>query len=76
MEKIYEILTELRPEFDFHTSNNFIDTGMLDSFDLVSLVSELDEIYGISIDGLDIVPENFSSVQAITDIIRKNGGKI
>lgn len=76
MEKIYKILTELRPEFDFYSSNSFIEEGMLDSFDLISLVSELDETYGISIDGLDIVPENFSSIQSIADVVIKNGGKI
>ena len=42
MEKIYEILQDLRPEFDFHSSENFIEDGYLDSFDLVSLVSELE----------------------------------
>ena len=47
METIYKILEELRPEFDFRTSKDFIEDGFLDSFDVVTLVSELDEKYGI-----------------------------
>ncbi len=76
MDKIKEILTKIRPEFDFETSEDFIEDGYLDSFDLVTLVSELDETYGISIDGLDIIPENFVTVQSIAAMVAKNGGKI
>ena len=71
-EQIIKILTELRPEFDFSENMNFIEEGMLDSFDIVSLVDSLDEKYNISISGLDIIPENFSSVEAIIHTIEKN----
>ena len=74
-EKIVEILTELRPEFDFTEEVNFIEEGMLDSFDMVNLVSELDATYGISIDGVDILPENFATVEAIENLLKKNGAK-
>lgn len=75
-EQIIKILTELRPEFDFNEEGiNFIEEGMLDSFDMVNLVSELDAIYGISIDGVDILPENFASVDAIEKLLKKNGAK-
>lgn len=76
MEKIYEILTELRPEFDYRSSEDFIEDGMLDSFDIVSLVTELEDAYGILIDALDIIPENFSSAKAIADVVVKNGGAV
>ena len=52
--KILDLLTEIRPEFDFAKSSNFIEEGMLDSFDIVSLVVSLDEEFGISIDGTEI----------------------
>jgi len=71
--KILDFLTEIRPEFDFATSSNFIEEGMLDSFDIVSLVASLDEEYGISIDGTEILPENFSSVDSIFQLLIKNG---
>jgi len=74
MNIIYEILAELRPEFDYRNSKDFIQDGLLDSFDIISLVSELEEKYDILIDALDIVPENFCSVEAIASMVRKNGG--
>ncbi len=75
-DQIVKILTELRPEFDFTQEGvNFIEEGMLDSFDLVTLVSELDSTFGISIDGVDILPENFSSVDAIAALLVRNGAK-
>ena len=74
-EQIIKILTDLRPEFDFNEDVNFIEEGMLDSFDVVNLVTELDSTFGISIDGVDILPENFSSVVAIEALLIKNGAK-
>ena len=71
--KIVDFLTEIRPEFDFEASNNFIEEGMLDSFDIVSLVASLDEEFGISIDGTEILPENFSNVDSIFQLLIKNG---
>ena len=75
-EQIIKILSELRPEFDFTQDGvNFIEEGMLDSFDLVTLVDELDQTFGISIDGMDIVSDNFSSVDTIVNLLIKNGAK-
>ena len=75
-EKVLEMLAELRPEFDFTDSDDFIADGLLDSFDIISLTSLLEEEYDIKIDGLDIVPENYSSVDAIVDLVEKSGGKV
>ncbi len=72
-QQIIEILEELRPEFDFSRDVNFIEEGMLDSFDVVSLVTTLDEQYSISIDGVDVLPENFSSISKIIELLHKNG---
>lgn len=75
-EQIIKILTELRPEFDFTQEGlNFIEEGMLDSFDMVNLVNDLDTTFGISIDGVDILPENFATVDAIEQLLKKNGAK-
>lgn len=76
MNKIIKILEEIRPEFNFAESQDFIADGYLDSFDIVSLVSALEENYNILIDALDILPENFCNVDAIVAVIKKNGGKI
>lgn len=75
-EQIIKILTELRPEFDFTQEGvNFIEEGMLDSFDMVNLVNDLDSTFGISIDGIDILPENFGTVESIEQLLKKNGAK-
>ena len=72
-EKIVRILSELRPEFDFNEPLNFIEEGMLDSFDIINLVTALDSEFGISIDGMDVLPDNFSSVERIEALLKKNG---
>ena len=75
-EQIIKILTDLRPEFDFTQEGlNFIEEGMLDSFDIVNLVNDLDSTYGISIDGMDILPENFATVDSIVALLVKNGAE-
>ena len=75
-DKIIGILTELRPEFDFSEEDlDFIEEGILDSFDVVSLVASLDQEFGIKINGVDILPENFSTVESIIELVTKNGGK-
>ena len=68
---IIEILSSLRPEFDFTQDVDFIEEGMLDSYDVVSLVDEFENRFGIRIDGLDILPENFSSVDRIAALLKK-----
>ena len=72
-EKIVVILNGLRPEFDFNEPVNYIEEGMLDSFDVINLVNELDSTFGISIDGVDVLPENFSSLESIIGLLKKNG---
>jgi acyl carrier protein len=76
MKPLAEILKEIRPEFDFTTSNDFMADGMLDSFDMVTLVAALDKTYGISIPGTDIVPENFQNIGAIEALLGKCGVKL
>ena len=72
-EKIVEILTDLRPEFDFNEEVNFIEEGMLDSFDVVSLVDELESQFNIKINGTDVIAENFSSLDKIEALVKKSG---
>jgi len=68
---IAEILKDIRPEADFTKSHDFLADGMLDSFDVVTLVSDLDKAYGISISGLDVVPENFQNIASIQKLLQK-----
>lgn len=74
-ERIIEILKEIRPEFEFEGVENFFEEGMLDSFDLMTLVSTLQGEYGVKVAGEDILPENFANVDAIIALLQKSGAK-
>jgi len=76
MKALPDILKEIRPEFDFSASSDFIADGMLDSFDMMTLVATLDKTYGISIQGTDIVPENFKNLQTIEALLRQSGAQV
>ena len=71
-ERIYEILSETRPEFDFSKSSDFIGDGFLDSFDVVTIISELENSFGVIIDGLEVVPENFTSMDTIRQLVERS----
>lgn len=73
MKTVLELLKGIRPEFDFSKSDDFIADGMLDSYDLMTLVSELDQNYSISINGTDILPENVKNLAAISKLLQKYG---
>jgi acyl carrier protein len=76
METVITILKRVRPELEFKGVNDFFSRGMLDSFDLTVLISALEERFDISIDGTDIVPENFRSVEAILALLSKYGAAL
>lgn len=69
-----KILAEIRPEFDFSSSENYAEDGFLDSFDIVTIVDAIEKEFGIIVDGLEVVPENFESVASICELIKKSGG--
>ncbi len=70
---ILDILRELQPGAAFDERSRLLDDGLIDSFDMVTLVSELDTRFAISIDGADIVPDNFDSVGAIAALLEGYG---
>ncbi len=71
MREINKILREIRPEFDFENFDDFFQNGLLDSLDLITLITSLDEEYNISIEGTDILPENFKSIRSIEKLLKK-----
>ena len=65
MEELMEILNNLHPDVDFETEERLVDDKILDSFDIVSLIAEINEAYDIAITAKDILPENFNSAKAL-----------
>lgn len=71
MNELMEILEQLRPDVDFENETGLIDNAILDSFDIVSLVGELNEAFDIEIGPTDLLPENFNSAAAILALVEK-----
>ena len=69
MDKILEILNETRPDIEFEEEKELIDGGLLDSFDIVSIISDLNDAFDINIRVTDLKPENFNSVEAIHNLV-------
>ncbi len=71
MEKLIAILTELHPDVDFSAAEGLVDDGILDSLDIVTLVTEIHSEFDVTIPAEEIVPENFNSAKALMDLIKK-----
>lgn len=71
MEELLKILSDLHPDVDFETEEHLIDDMILDSFDIVSLITEINDEFDVTITAKDIVPENFNSAKALYELIQK-----
>lgn len=70
MEKLLEILQGIRPDVDFVNEKSLIDDGILDSFDVVSIISELDDAFGVQVRITELAPDNFNSAEAIWALVQ------
>lgn len=71
-DEIKEILEELRPDLDAETEKDLIDAGTLDSFDIISLVSELNDSFDIHISVEDLVPDNLNTLDAMVQLVERH----
>ena len=71
MNELLEILNGLHPEVDFETCESLIDDKILDSFDIIAIISEINEEFDVTISAEYIVPENFNSATALYALIQK-----
>jgi D-alanine--poly(phosphoribitol) ligase subunit 2 len=71
MDKILEILTEARPDVDFENESELFDQGILDSFDIVTIISDLNDAFEINIRVHDLTGENFNSLESIQALIER-----
>ena len=71
MDELLELLEEIKPDVDFETATDLIEDEILDSFDIVTIVAEINSTFGIDFPVAEIVPENFESAQAIYKVIEE-----
>lgn len=75
MEELMEILEALKPEIDFEAERELIDDGLLESFDVITLIAEIEDQLGIEIPAEEIVPENFNSADDIWRLCERIKGE-
>ena len=74
MEELLEILKDVRDDIDFENATDLVSSKILTSFDIIQLISTLDDEYDISIPASEIVPANFDSAAAIYALVQKLSG--
>ncbi len=75
MDDLIRIMSEIRPDLDFTKEERLIDDDVLDSFDIIAIVSEVNDFFGVEINVNDLLPENFNSAGALFDLISKMKNK-
>ncbi|MBE5823468.1 MAG: acyl carrier protein [Butyrivibrio sp.] len=71
MEELLDILSEIKDDVDFETEDKLIDDGILDSFDILQIISALNDEYDISIPASEIIPENFNSAESLWEMVQR-----
>ena len=74
MEKLIESLSEICPNVDFRKEKALVDDGLIDSFEIVSIVAEIMDHFEVELDVDDLMPENFNSVEAMMQLIEERRG--
>ena len=69
MDTLLEILQEMHDDIDFATHTTLIDDGVIDSFDIITLIAEVDDRIGVTIPPEELIPENFNSYKTIAALI-------
>ncbi len=69
MEELLEILSDLHPEVDFEIEDALIDGKILDSFDIVTIVAEINAAFDVAIPAEEMTPENFNSAEALWTLV-------
>ncbi len=70
-EKVLEILLDVVPDVDFENESNLISDSIVDSFAVVAMVNELNDILDIDIPSREILPQNFETLDAIVALVEK-----
>ena len=71
MSKVTDILNEVFDDESYRTCENLVETGLVDSFEMMEIVEALEDEFDIEISGRDIIPENFANVGTIEALVEK-----
>jgi len=71
MEILLDILGKIHPDIDFLTNHSLIDDGVLDSFDIIAIIAEISDEFGVTITADEIIPENFNSADALNALVER-----
>ncbi len=71
MDEIVAILKELHPDVDYETNKSLVDDRVIDSFDIISIVAEIDDRLDVQIPAEEIIPENFNSAVALAALVKR-----
>ena len=70
MEELLKLLSSVRPDVDFENETELVDDGILDSMDIVSIISEIDDVFGVQIRITELDPDNFNSAENLWNLIK------
>lgn len=71
MEELLNILQDLHPEIDVETHSALVDDGVLNSFDIISIIAQIDEVFDVAVPAEEIVPENFNSAKSLYAMVQR-----
>lgn len=71
MEKLIEILKELHGDVDYNECETLVEDGILNSLDIVAIITEIDDKFDVRIPAEEILPENFNSAKALWELIER-----
>ncbi len=71
MEKLMRILKDLHEDVDYETCEKLIDSKILDSFDIITIITEINSEYDVAIPAEEIIPKNFNSAKALFALIER-----
>ena len=71
LEAIIDMLTDIEEDIDYETVTTLVDDRHLDSFDILAIISAIDEEFDVTVPAKDIVPDNFNSAQSILELVKR-----
>ena len=69
MEEFIKMLNEIKPNIDFEQEEALVDDGLIGSLEIISIISEIADRYGVQIPSDEIIPDNFNSAEALYELV-------